>query len=44
MSEDGSFWSSLSDEGGECECGTRGCDERLSPNVYVYRFLEGKNY
>ena len=44
MREDDLFWSLLSDEGGECEHAKRDCDERLSPNVYVYRFLKGEYY
>jgi len=44
MSEDDLFWSSLSDEVGECEYTKRDCDERLNPNVYVYRFPKGEYY
>ena len=44
MSEDDLFWSLLSDEGGECEYANRDCDERLNPNVYVYRFLKDEYY
>jgi len=44
MSEDDLFWSSLTDEGGECEYAKRDCDERLYPNAYVHRFLKGEYY
>jgi len=44
MSEDDLFWSLLSDEGEECECAKRDCDERMNPNVYVYRFQKGGYY
>jgi len=44
MSEDDLFWSLLSDEGGECVYVKRDCDERLNPNVCVYRFLTSEHY
>jgi len=44
MSEDGLFWSSLSDVGGECGYAKKDCDERLNTNVYVYQFLKGEYY
>jgi len=34
ISEDDLFWSSLSDEGGECKYAKKDCDERLNKNVY----------
>jgi len=44
ISEDDLFWSLLSDEGGECEYTKGNCDERLNPNVYLYRFRKGEYY
>jgi len=35
MSEDDLFFSSLSDEGGECEYAKRECDEILNPDVCI---------
>jgi len=35
MSKDDLFWSTLSDEGGDCGYAKRDCDERLNSSAYV---------